>query len=637
VVGQKHITRTFLQHVNAHPIHPQMNTYGSVFTRHRFLKGFDGEALQILCEGLYSRIGFEGLAAQNPPLSRAVLCSESILTSNAFSISADKNEIPSWRDGQAGALLQRDMARLAIERYFNYGGKGRDCSVFRSGQHWAGVGRLQPHIKLFLEHACGSFSDWPSQMQAFYFDVMHGKHDAEIACLADVLPSNLTASEISARLPEQLRPLRSAQASLASLKMIVSAPPSAPARMSADCNRDIKDAPVLDVTAALETAGTMTTAQKQDLVTRLNNDSRQQRAASLQGSLNQISSSILRSRLVVVSSAAAAKKFMETTEGGLQARTVFVDTTMPHSRQTGPKSRQQCLPAPLAMQRAWAADVKILPASPIVGHVIARPGASSCEAFCSLLKVTHSHLLKVVVPVAVPQEYQRFVRSGQCRALGPTSDESGGVDFWARTIGRRYSAKTQIAEVSDDEGADGEDAEDEVEGQEETEGRTPLDIQSAQAHAQLDKSFMAMTDPGAVTHSMLEATFGPLADDLNSIRFQQVARVAPLARFMPKSEQLLLQLSERGEPRRYRKGQVDPSVIASALQTVLNASNVPLGQNEVLVVLTSGTPEAVVAGIVCGYSKIIYVAGSPEEAVMMAVPSHAVETEKCIDYSAPEP
>ena len=621
VVSQRHITRQFLSHVGAHPSHPQMNTYGSVCARHKFLKGFDGEALRVLRDGLYFRIGCEGLAAKTGPLSRVVLCSDDILTSSAFHTAAEKDAVPAWRDGQAGALLQRDMAGLAIERYFDYGGKNADGSIFKSGQHWAGFGRMQPHIKRFLETTYTS-TTWPLQIKIFYNNVMQGLLDGDMATLATSLPSQLSSAEITLRLSEQLLPLRRILATQKTLEMSVAAPAAIPPPLDGN----IKGAPQLDIATELERAGQMTVHEKLELVDKLNSDSRNQRTSRIQGNLNQLSAMTLRSCLVVVASAAAAKKYMETTEGGLQARTVFVDATMPHSRQTGPKSRQLCLPPPLAMQRSWAADVKTLPASPIVGHVIARPGSGSCESFSDLLKVTHSHLLKVVVPVAVPQEYQRFVRSGQCRALGPTSDESGGVDFWARTIGRRVPTKNKERVVSDDEGTDGED---EVEEQ----GHSALDVQSSHAHALLDKSFMTMTDPRTLSLSMLQATLGPYADDLHSIHFQQVARVAPLARYLPKSEQLLLKLSERGEPRRYRKGQVDPSAIASVMQVVLNSSNVPLGHNEVLVVLTSGTPEAIVAGIVCGYTKIIYVAGSQEEANMMSVPS--LEEEAKIDYSAP--
>ena len=61
------------------------------------------------------------------------------------------------------------------------------------------------------------------------------------------------------------------------------------------------------------------------------------------------------------------------------------------------------------------------------------------------------------------------------------------------------------------------------------------------------------------------------------------------------------------------RGQVDPSVYVKAFQSCLGACNVPLAANESLVILTGGTPEAVVAGIAVGFKTIIYVASDDNE------------------------
>ena len=52
----------------------------------------------------------------------------------------------------------------------------------------------------------------------------------------------------------------------------------------------------------------------------------------------------------------------------------------------------------------------------------------------------------------------------------------------------------------------------------------------------------------------------------------------------------------------------------------LNSSNLPLGGNEALVILTGGTPEAVVAAIALGYKHVIYVSDRTEVS-MMTVPT----------------
>jgi hypothetical protein len=105
-----------------------------------------------------------------------------------------------------------------------------------------------------------------------------------------------------------------------------------------------------DVTAALEDAKSMSPAEKQALVAKLNQDARTRRDAVAEKNFNEMSAQLLRTSLVLVPNVSAAKDFMQTTPGGLQARTVFVDATMPQSRQTGADSRIQCLPPTVDMQ-----------------------------------------------------------------------------------------------------------------------------------------------------------------------------------------------------------------------------------------------------------------------------------------------
>ena len=74
---------------------------------------------------------------------------------------------------------------------------------------------------------------------------------------------------------------------------------------------------------------------------------------------------------------------------------------------------------------------------------------------------------------------------------------------------------------------------------------------------------------------------------------------------------------------------MDTSVYIRALQSALSSSNVALSQNEVLVILTGGTPEALVAGIVCGYKRV-FVVTEGLEYDMMQLPGHDVEGQ--VDY-----
>ena len=64
---------------------------------------------------------------------------------------------------------------------------------------------------------------------------------------------------------------------------------------------------------------------------------------------------------------------------------------------------------------------------------------------------------------------------------------------------------------------------------------------------------------------------------------------------------------------------------------MLSTSNMPLSPNEVLVDLTGGTPEVIVAGIVMGFSKVMFLANA-DEVSMMSLPSKEDERLHQIDF-----
>jgi len=137
-----------------------------------------------------------------------------------------------------------------------------------------------------------------------------------------------------------------------------------------------------------------------------------------------------------------------------------------------------------------------------------------------------------------------------------------------------------------------------------------------------------------MSYSQLQRVIGAAKlEELTGVIFQHASRSGFVATFLRASQSLQFKASERAAPRRYRKGQVHPDVFLSCFSSALSCCNVPLGNNECLVVLTGGTPEAVAAGIVLGYKKVVYVAG-PKELEMMKLPSPAQERELSIDYDA---
>lgn len=107
------------------------------------------------------------------------------------------------------------------------------------------------------------------------------------------------------------------------------------------------------------------------------------------------------------------------------------------------------------------------------------------------------------------------------------------------------------------------------------------------------------------------------------------ARITPPADFLRKSDALHIRMSERAHLKRYRKGQLDPSVWVRAFRSALSSSNAPLAQNESLAILTGGTPEAIVAGIIVGFKRIFVVADGIEHQ-MMQLP--ALDSEHLVDY-----
>ncbi len=82
----------------------------------------------------------------------------------------------------------------------------------------------------------------------------------------------------------------------------------------------------------------------------------------------------------------------------------------------------------------------------------------------------------------------------------------------------------------------------------------------------------------------------------------------------------------------YRKAQVHSSVYIRAIQSALATCNIPLSDNEVCVVATGGTPEAVVGAVVAGFKNVIYIASDDTEQIMMQMLAECEEREHKISY-----
>ena len=142
--------------------------------------------------------------------------------------------------------------------------------------------------------------------------------------------------------------------------------------------------------------------QKSRLVHQLNEDAKVKRDDELVKSLEKMAADILRQRLTVFESVENAKSYMEKTHGGIQARCVLLDVTMPQNRQTGAKSRNLCRPPNKELQKQWADQVNVIPATPVVGHVLIRPALHSVDELLSQLAVSHNHKRTLTVPIVMP-------------------------------------------------------------------------------------------------------------------------------------------------------------------------------------------------------------------------------------------
>ena len=127
-------------------------------------------------------------------------------------------------------------------------------------------------------------------------------------------------------------------------------------------------------------------------------------------------SGLLRARLVVVRRVDEAKKYMESGATGLVARTIVVDVSMPTTQQSAGMSRILCKAPPGEFLKQLADDVKRIPASQVVGHVLLRSCHQNVERFHDELATTRCHRRLICVPVTVPSAFLRYIRSAASRS-----------------------------------------------------------------------------------------------------------------------------------------------------------------------------------------------------------------------------
>ena len=235
--------------------------------------------------------------------------------------------------------------------------------------------------------------------------------------------------------------------SIDGLPLSTNTPPGTPAK---DPMGSSPVGAVGDVTSSFEEQA-VTSQQKIELCARLNHDARTEREAAMEAQVHQLAANVWRSRVVVVDSAEAAKRYMQQSSPGITARTIVIDFAMPADLQSGPRSRKVSRNLTKEIQKALAEKAQLIPATSIYGSILVRGCGHCAEEFHDILDKSHSFKRTVTVPVDVPEDWMRFVRSAQRRSNGPVDESVTGIDFVARTIGRRTRARAMDEDTDDDE------------------------------------------------------------------------------------------------------------------------------------------------------------------------------------------
>jgi len=333
----------------------------------------------------------------------------------------------------------------------------------------------------------------------------------------------------------------------------------------------------------------------------------------------QAAAELLRHRLTVVDSIAAAKNFMESTaqknKSGMRCRVAFVDITQDGKLQVkGTWSKLLSVQPGKEAQEDMAKKLTCLPMTPIVGSVIIRCGAQTCQFFDFELAKWMPYSSSVFVPIDLPGTYEKFLKSAARRALGPAGDslERSGVEYQIRTIGARGPVQGSEQEEDKDENSEDEDDDfnEGVPGVSEV-PEVPIDV---------------------MTPGQMKSAFGREALSIMGAMFQHQSKIGEQGKFLPQG-QFVKFVKENGKASPYRKSQVDPSVVYSAIKSCLRCSATALNPNDCFVQVCGGTPEGIVAAMVVGFQHVIFVAGTDKELSWMKVPTKKDETTHNIRYS----
>ena len=135
----------------------------------------------------------------------------------------------------------------------------------------------------------------------------------------------------------------------------------------------------------------------------------------------------------------------------------------------------------------------------------------------------------------------------------------------------------------------------------------------------------------SMTPRQLRGRFGRSALDMVGAMFQHQSKIGEQARFQTKGEMISC-VAESGRKSLLRRSQVHPTAIYSALKSAIATSATGMSMADVFVQVAGGTPEGIVAAIMLGFQKIVYVATDDGEVQWMSLPSKHEESMLKLDY-----
>ena len=630
--------------------HPEMNSYQRVVTRVRALIGFT--AWDELHTQLVEEMGRQGYSNLPLPIPSTILLDPALLLSDAFANECDKKDIPLWRDGDLGRTLHKSMVEVARCRAFDWGylsKKGGSKALFTTANAWVAFARLCGPPNCYMDMALERHFEpprdtWPDNVKAIHRGIWCGEYDNDIVKMCSMIHANCDNNNAAMvrRVLEMFTPITQLlHAKVTEAQQMVSIEQKKKDEikkkeelLKKSIAADVSDVPEVtedgDVTDAMFKG--QDPNQKTKSVNALNREAAKKRDKEMEKEMMKGAAMILRNRVVVVDSVESAKAYMESSsKQGLKARIAYVDVTMDGTLQVKGKWAKQVSHQPGKQQQiAIARHIKTLPMTAITGSTMIRHAHHNLEDLHNELNKVMGSRRSIFVPIDIPPEYERVLKSAAARALGPMVDmrERSGIEFTTRTVGCMAMGPALTAGPSSSPVRAGVAAEDDGD-----ENLCSDHDGNDEEDDELDNiaSVPEGTSIEQMTSMQLKQAFGRSSLRMIGALFQHSSKVTAQARFMEKSG-MINTVSDSGRHSLFRKGQLHPTAVYEAIKSVMSMSATGIGNNDCFVQISGGTPEGVVAAIMMGFGKVIYIA-CPKQISMMDVPSEQEEITHNIDYS----